>query len=327
MSNNQLPQYVEYGAVVTTPTPLLCQNATLYTFLLEADYEKLKNLCQRVFSTPTQGAIEYYPLTRYVALVFGDMAVRSTVEPYCHWGIVQERSASIWVMTAAVRRQGDLLIAERFAGFLPYIMMDSALSLIGGREIYGFPKSWGWPQMPATPTSEPTNFSCDVLGTNFGPTNRPQRHPLFELNRLEGVVSRGSARELTTLADFLHEIQGVLFAHDQAGNMLIPGLELAEDLFDEMLAHQTRQVFLKQFRSATESLAACYQAIIEAQAKVTEFKAVALLPSYQFVLHPLDSHPIFNELGLQNQAVNYGFRVDLSFEEERGSIIWQADAG
>ena len=57
-----LPDYVEFGGLGSAPGPLQCDDTTLYVFGLQADHAKLDALCQKVFNTPTGGAVDYRPL-------------------------------------------------------------------------------------------------------------------------------------------------------------------------------------------------------------------------------------------------------------------------
>ena len=55
---DSLPAYVEFGGLGSAPGPLQCDDTTLYVFGLQADHAKMDALCQRVFNTPTGGAVD-----------------------------------------------------------------------------------------------------------------------------------------------------------------------------------------------------------------------------------------------------------------------------
>jgi hypothetical protein len=52
-----------------------------------------------------------------------------------------------------------------------------------------------------------------------------------------------------------------------------------------------------------------------------------LLSEFKFKLHPLDSHPIADELGVQDQTTRLAFEVEMDFVLEDGRVLWQAAAG
>ena len=145
MSDITQPKYVNYGAMVNTNVPFLCKGTRLFGFMVEGDLDKLKALCSKVLSDPAQGAVEYVPLTHYVLLAYADVSEVSSAEPPLNKvGSVNERQVATWVLTAAVKREAGVLVAQRLAWFVPYIIVDNPASLTGGREVYGYPKSFGW---------------------------------------------------------------------------------------------------------------------------------------------------------------------------------------
>jgi hypothetical protein len=86
-------------------------------------------------------------------------------------------------------------------------------------------------------------------------------------------------------------------------------------------------VFLKQFRDAVQPTRACYQAIIEANATITDFRGAGLLPrNWTLQLHQYASHRIVDTLALNPapHTVHNGFWVDFSFSMDLGQEIWRA---
>jgi len=142
MTNRTLPKVVEYGGLTTVPSPFESIGTTLYCFLLEGDLEKLRGFCKQVFSDPSNGQIEYVPLSRFVMMSVGNIEkIIPSTPPYDQIGYSSEGQVAFWIITAAVKRLGNVLIAEHPAVFVPYIFVHNAFSFACGREVEGYPKS------------------------------------------------------------------------------------------------------------------------------------------------------------------------------------------
>jgi hypothetical protein len=320
MSDKQ-PTYINYGAMVNTNVPFLCKNTRLYGFMVEGDLDKIKALCDKVLTEPAGGAVEYVPLTHYVVLAYADVgAVSSTEPPLNQVGSVNELQVATWIPTAAVKREAGMLVAQRLAWFVPYIIVDNPASLTGGREIYGYPKSFGWFDLSGEKAID--ELKVDVFGGDFGPDRQAGRHRLLELVREDTAEELKINNEWQTMSDAHDEVKDLLWDVED-GEIIIPGLHLAEDLFEDITMHEILQVFLKQFRSSTESPGACFQNINEVRSQVTRFGGMSLLNKYNLTLHELDSHPITKELGVKSQQVALSYVIDMDFTQGMSDIIWQ----
>jgi hypothetical protein len=72
----------------------------------------------------------------------------------------------------------------------------------------------------------------------------------------------------------------------------------------DMLTGQVPMVFLKQFLDGHIPNRACYQALLEANSRMTAFHGGGLLSAHNVQLTRADSHPIAAELGLPTNAAN-----------------------
>ncbi|MDX1415536.1 MAG: hypothetical protein R3293_15180 [Candidatus Promineifilaceae bacterium] len=321
MTTNKQPTYVNYGAMVNTNVPFLCKGTTLDGFLVEADMDKLKALCQKVLIAPAQGAVEYVPLTHYVVLAYADVSAVSSIDPPLnHVGSVNEKQVAIWVLTAAVKREAGLLVAQRIAWFVPYIIVDNPASLTGGREVYGYPKSFGWFDLQGEKIID--ELKVDVFGGDFGPDKQAGRHRLLEITAVEPNSEPQVKNEWQSMSDAHDEIKELLWDLDE-GEIIIPGFHLAEDLWQDITKEEINQVFLKQFRSATEGSGAAFQNINEVRSKVTRFGGASFNNKHKLTLHALDSHPITKELGIEDQESLLSWKVDMDFTQGISDIIWQ----
>ena len=104
---------------------------------------------------------------------------------------------------------------------------------------------------------------------------------------------------------------------------LIPDLQFAENLFDDVYKMQIPQIFLKQSRSMVDGLKADYQAIIKAPARINDLQSITELPDYRITIHHQDSYPIFDDMGIKNQQSLISFNVKMDFTIENGQVLWE----
>jgi len=318
------PEYVDYGSLMTPPAPFRSLNTDLYGFWFEADRERLDALCRKVFAEPSGGAVDYRPIGEHVMLTWGLIGqVVPETPPYDRMGSVQEPQVAIWVPVAQVRRKAGVLFAERFAMFVPYIWLDNAMSLATGRELFGYPKSWGWPTFPAE--GEPPGWQLDVFGLDYTGGESAERRPLLEV--VEGEAPADAPdREWHGLADMARHIADELFELRE-GVHVLPGFDFAEALVEDIRGHEFPGVFLKQFRSVEDGTAAALQQIVETRYKVTRLHASPRLREHTLTVHPLDSHPVIEELGLESQTTRLAYRVEMDFLVGGGRVVWDAAEG
>jgi hypothetical protein len=309
----QPPQYVDYGGIASAPGPFECTDATLDAFLLQADHAKLRKLCDKVFAGASGGAVDYRPLGSHVMLTFGDMKVTSQRPEI---GYVRERHAAFWVMTVAVTRSNGALIGRRLAAFVPSMFVDNPISLVGGREIYGFAKHGAILTFPSE--QKPGLYAVDAYGGQFRKGEQADYHRLLEVS---GPAQDDTAMPWDTAQQFI-DVVGRSVA-DARRDHVLPSVTLAGDIMADVVRHTARQVFLREFRAPDDSQLASPLQVIEARSVMRNLRGGPLAGSYQFNLNPLDSHPLGHELGLVSQPVPLAFRVRMDFTQEAGMVVWQ----
>ena len=312
-----LPRYVEYGSMTAVPAPFSSLNTTLHGFWVEADGDLLRALCRKVFAETSSGAVDVRPLGHHVMITWGNIErVVSRTPPFDHRGGVAEPQVAIWIPAAIVRQSRGRVIAERFKMFIPYIWLDNAMSLATGRELFGYPKSWGWPGFPSATEQR---FTLDVFGLDFGDDQLAARHPLFELAPTDPLPI--AERALDGLRAVARDVADELFERREDTHVL-PGLHFVEDLLHELVREIVPGIFLKQFRSVEDGLGAALQQVVAAQCKVTRLAAVRLANRHELTVHQLDSHPVITELGLRSQTTELGYRVAMDFDVGAGEVLW-----
>jgi hypothetical protein len=316
-----MPDYVEYGSLATVPGPLTARGATEWGFALVADHEKLDALCQKVFAQTTDGEIDLRPLGDHVLLTLGRIErLVSDLPPFDRMGWSPESQVDIWIPVARVSRHGDRLVAEELLMFMPYIWIDNTISLPSGREMYGYPKAFGWAVLPEAGDDE-TTLGVDVFGMNYDHGEAPSRRPLVRLER-GGRAHDVPQAAFTGLLDIGRHLRHLV--EGQPGEAVRPGLHLAEELIRDIRAGRLRQVYLKQVRAVEDGRKAALQQVTEAGYRILRMRGAGLLHDYACTIEQLDSHPLGEELGLTNQTTHWGFRTESDFMLESGRVLWDA---
>jgi hypothetical protein len=316
------PAYVEFGGLASAPGPLQCDDTTLYVFGLKADRAKLDALCQRVFRAPTDGAVDYRPLGDHVVVTFGVVgAIRPALEPWHSMGAVREPQVGFWIPVARVKEQDDGdLEGTHFAMFCAAMMLDNPISLLSGREDYGYPKTMGWPEMPADPTDASAPFTLDVFGMNFGGGDHPERRRLMELAPVGDDLSEAdlAVGDILTVGEW---IKDMLFETPEVE----VGLRFAYEFGKALHDHKVNQVFLKQIRATADGRRADVQQVVVAPAITKNISVTQLHHDYACTIQHLDSHPLHDELGIvAEQKVTLALRMHFDFLIEAGEVRWAA---
>jgi hypothetical protein len=244
---------------------------------------------------------------------------------------------AIW-MPVRDRRRG------RLAWAIPYMFVDADAAMAGGREIYGFPKQMGRMDIPHGDRA-PQAMSVDALTIRtFGPGSVAKEARVVAVRRDSGVPVKlhdawrdpaSALRDLIALAlrqdplqvlDVVNDLlRDPLGRVDETAALAAAPVLLARDL----AAGSVHMVLLKQFRDATYSGAACYQAIVEVANEVTGFHGGGLLPDdYQVEFAELAGEPVLRELGIAAgpRHVSVAFWVEFDFLVHAGTVLWDSGA-
>ncbi|MEA2125721.1 MAG: hypothetical protein QOI80_2503 [Solirubrobacteraceae bacterium] len=313
-----LPPYVEYGGRVDSPAPFLSDGGELRALALDADAEKLDALVERALTVPAQGAVEYRAIGGIVLLQAGRFArVSCQVPPFDQWGGVPEVVACFWVPVLAGREHLGVFVAERFGFFAPFVFVNNPMSYVGGRDVYGYSKS----EARFEPASgRGPKLKVSTFGGNFTAESQAGWHKVLEIEQLDGGGPAGEVLEgIKDVAGAL--VPGLIDLIKTDGDLELPGLKLMQSVLSAALAGRGNQVFLKQFRDADDGTRACYQAVVEAGATFTKAKARPVGHAVRVTIHPLDSHPITEELGVATQTTSRVLDCELSFVVERGEVV------
>ncbi len=304
----ELPGYVEFGGRATAPPPFACSRGRMRSLLLSGDGNRIGLLVERMFNEPAGTAVEYRPLTSRVLLLIGEFGrVASLTPPFDRWGAVTETQASFWVPVVAGRRLGGMFTPERVVLAVPYIFVDNPMSYLGGREAYGYAKTMG---RFSPGDGLGAQVKLEAFGGNFGRDEGAGWRPFLEI--AEGAAAPGAGTD------------GAVEGPEALVRQLTAGavdLGLAADLMTDMFLGRIGQVFLKQFRDASDGTRSCYQSVVEAPISIHRVRSRPAARELELTLHQLDSHPIGEELGLESQRAELSLDVEIDMVVEDGREI------
>jgi hypothetical protein len=116
----------------------------------------------------------------------------------------------------------------------------------------------------------------------------------------------------------VRHLVGDMPALADGAEVVLGDIQLTTGLIGDLLAGRVGQVFLKQFRDATDGTRACYQAVVEAPVQIRRVESAVSARDWSIKVHPLDSHPIGDELGVRDQSAEIAFDIEIDFVVEAG---------
>ncbi len=308
-----LPDYVDGGSGIPVYRgPYQQREARIAAFLLPARLEALRALCDTYLNTPTDGAVAYKPLALYILLLYAEMQIQSLDARDQAIGWMPETEVGFWIPTTTRTNQAGW--------FLPYLFVDNPYAILAGREVYGFPKTWGHFEKAASIHNP--EFAVDVWGfSEFDAQAEGKSQQLLEVRKSDRSAPDAAPETWTSWDAARSALIRLLFKDWQPQ---------ADDNNTRGFPEKIPLVFLKQFRDATDSRKVCYQAIIEAAAQPGTFYDGGFIDAaYTLTCHSLASHPIADTLGLNVDSSGAAqalaaFWLRLDFTLGPGVEVWRA---
>ena len=306
--------YLEYGGLTSVPGPFRCRDARIVLMPLEADPEALDRLCSTVLSAAA-GAPTFERVGRFVLLTFGSMAVRSEsprssplfATRYCDMGESPESHVAVWVPVLARGAGGQRGSTDRYAVFIPVMWVDNPVSLVGGREIYGFAKQWGKPMI----SPDRRRCALDVFGGGFGAGRSSDMH------RLVDIVPGGGAHPVAMAAVAVDQARQL--ARDGLrrladGEVDLPDGALLHAMASALVDHQFDQVAVRQFRMpAGDGADGCPPELVGITTRFHSVEHEFLGHGFDVTIADVDSHPLHAMFGIRSQTAPFGIEVTADF--------------
>lgn len=307
------PRYVDRWRMQGSLQPFAARGARMWGFVFRAQLDHLVDLCDRYLNVPGHGAADYTPVLPFVVLTFTQIQQLSPKNPpYSAIGRASESEAVFWLFAPAYEMGAPM----RFTWFTPYVFVDNPLAIAEGREIYGFPKEMGWFSGFPAGRRLPVRLTVDAFGVQRFDNSAPlAQQRLFEVQRTPAHDANAAGSWTTRLEAGLELMQRLLAP--EADNFHQIAAEFPPGLWPP---HGTT-AFLKQFPSAADSSIPSYQALVEAPVEVDSFHGGGLLDgSYELRIRDCATHPLCNDLGLQNrQRAILSYWLDFDFTLGSGS--------
>jgi len=341
-----LPQYVGTESL-TGNTTVSASKATLYAFLVPANISNLQNICRAAFDIPTNGEVKCAPLDPMVMLLFDQVSWLGNPTARRLWTVVSPALAAGHGPRAHFRAlpgqglienevlvQIPVQITNESTGisypalFTPWIWVDNPLSMLVGREVYGYPKGPGivsgmkdLPQydaftaipipMPLAVNASPPSLALSVFGGNINDLYWSYR-PLLSVAPQPPLGLAPSPLQLLTYQEWLDVL-----------NWLYPS---SAPLLNNWSSVGVTQVFLKEFPDITDAQLACFQQITSAQYQIQKiYSTQAFNWPMTLTISHLDSDDLCTALGIEATVPVWGgVQVVLDFMLTGGSVVWSA---
>jgi len=288
--DSALPRYIDRPDEMAVRAPYGMRGVTLHAWPVRADGAAAQRLVDRYLNAPSDDALKVRVAAPwvFVAAAFLD-EVGSIDTVHQHRGVMSEVDVGVWV-PVTWQREGK----TQRGWYLPWIFVDSGPATVSGREIFGFPKN------VATMTVERDARGLAALDL---------RCPVMP-RRGVGAVGR---------------VDSVLRATRIDGRS---GLRAVSSWRPPWTPGSVPMIFLKQFRDLASTDRACYQAVVEADARPTAIRSWGADTSdWRLDWSDAASHPIAAELGFaQSCEVGGAMVASFDFEMNAGTILYERGA-
>lgn len=346
---SQYPLYVNTPSGQCFNQPYDVKETNLYGFVLEGKISNLQKLCDTYLNEPSNGEVEYRPLTNYVIFSFNLINYLKSIDPpYSERGIINEQEGMFWILTMVGKQKGPIFQVDRLAWFVPNLYINRSPSLISGREVYGLPKQIG--QIHHSPPQLEDDRVPDLLALDtltfkkFAPESQAEFSRLIEINKIDRGDSHPAIKPWESFTEAAREIHKILCDLDSNfkldGTIEVPTLSLPFHLIDYVSQRIVPVVALKQFRDVEYGQRACYQSIVELPMQLTKFHGGRPYAfgnfgdRFEFKIYKYESEPLVEQMGLStiNTPGEDAYRIpvklalflNFDFLVKSGKTVWEA---
>ncbi len=305
--------------------PGVVMGAKTWTFLLQGDAVAAQKLVDqqlnavekvsfRVLSLPGFGC----PL--FLSFLDGEKLFSKDAP---EMGFSADQECSFWI--PLLYRNNDGFLGWEFAFWMPYVIVDTAVAMATGYEVWGFFKEIGKIHIPRG-TQGPTNWGADaMLFQSLNPETKGDVERLVTVSKesdlRQSQKGRFSLRPMLSL--FLRKLARLAKTRPVFGdNTASPPLESWITFVNLILkGKQVPLVNLKQFRDVEDPDLACYQALIHSTITIQKVhQSYVMKDDFTLSIGRAASHPIVHDLGLKGQQSNViaAFYSKMDFEVDPG---------
>ena len=323
MSNiNSQPDFINLAGWQIYNPPFNLDQTLCYGYWVKGDRERLQASVDAYLNQGLPEDTRYCVLTGQVLAAVVDIGHLSCVNPpQSQEGWLEEVDFAFFAVLVRLEKVGPFWLPQKLVLLPLFLLVDNPLAVMGGREVFGYPKSQGNITLPSLGSSDPLSISTFVLET-FSPATQLTVKEVITVEQTSPPAA--PTNDWTTSGEWLRAM--LHHAVDGVDEVLIQELSTVVKWAEHLLPSEVTFVFRKQFPDAINPLQACYAAIVEAPLKVTAFRGGGLI-SGDHTLNVLkcDSLPIADFLGLPSSScpVELAFHTDADFLVELGEIIYQ----
>jgi hypothetical protein len=295
--------YIYYGGATLPPPPYSCNQTRFMSLPCAGDQDKIQKFVERTLNAASSPG-RYSAISSYVFLaIVATGASGSAVPPFSDYGTMSETDIGFWIPVTDAQDPLSLL------WYPAYLFVDNWLAVIGGRELWGFPKAWA--DVKASP-GDPRDGIISVSTLAMKALEPSARAEMSEIFRLAPGPAPRSTRSMIAGAGLIAALADLL---DRA--LFLELIQLMERLSENSrFTGGSPMIFLKQIRDAASMTGAAYQAVITANATMTALLGPpSLKGEHCLTLNDFASQPIAADLGLAigDQTLPFAICADIDF--------------
>jgi hypothetical protein len=301
-----LPPYIDWtghGAMAVAP-PAVFTGALAAAFAFKIDRDAARHLVDTLLTPGGGGRVHYRPIGGRALVSFMRIA-RCGSPNHKSWS--PGRECAVWLPLLETRA-GHL---PRLVLWAPFVCIDYAIGMVTGREVWGWPKTYGRIAMAGDP--DQTDYACSTM--IFRDTDLDAEGREETLLKVAGVTPSTAA--VWTRAEEVEGGWAAALALDQEFSGLPFGPTLSA-------------IALKQFPDSARPHLACYQAIVNSPCQVTRMRGGGGLGGHAVLrIANCKSHRLAADLlgvplstaGVTEIPIEWGAWFDFDFEALAGDVI------
>jgi hypothetical protein len=305
-------EYIYYGGASLPAPPYCCNEAQFMSLPCAGDGAAIQNFVDRTLNAATCPG-RYSILSRYVFLaVMAAADTGSVTPPFSGQGTMAETDIGFWIPVTDTRQPFSIF------WYPAYLFVDNWLAVVGGREVWGFPKAWATIEASSGDPRDGAIAVSTLAVKKLEPSARATMAEIFRLTPGasaaaggEPVGDEGLTRAIARLlaGDLFLELMGVMARLLEAGGTGLPGAPM---------------ILLKQVRDAASPATASYRSVITADTTITAvIGSPSLKGEHCLTLNDFASQPIAADLGLRvgDQTLPFALCATIDFTLGLGTPV------
>jgi hypothetical protein len=287
------PGYIFFGGAGVQAPPYPCRGAQLASFACQGDETAIQGLIERTLNAATSpGRFRTLLGPGVLIAALEADAIGSSTPPFSSWGTISETDVGFWLLVT------DSTVALSAYWFPVYLYVDNWMALVGGREVWGFPKALATIEAPSGVIGGPISVTTLALKT-LSPGTRAVPGEIFR------ITPEPSAHvEESRLEGGPHTMMLERAADPALPKWTAPALANFASAFNPIAsesASRTGMIFLKQVRDPSSPTAVSDRSVVAAKPTLSGLpRGVGVLSGgYRLSLADYASQPISHDLGLK----------------------------